>query len=81
MTAVPVYRMARHPGPESELTMTARCMDGGCAWESAPTPRPTAGAAGCVAHSAATGHGTFAVRLEYIALVTAGAAGSEEGSG
>ncbi|MFJ5708512.1 hypothetical protein [Streptomyces sp. NPDC093105] len=81
MTVVPVYRMGRHPGPESELTMTARCMDGGCVWESEPTPQPVDGVAGCVTHTAATGHRTFAVCLEYIALVTTGAAGDEEGSG
>ncbi|MFG2902709.1 hypothetical protein ACGFZH_37230 [Streptomyces zaomyceticus] len=75
-----VYRMGRHPGPESEVTMTARCMDGGCAWESEPTPRPWSGAAGFASHTATTGHTTFAVRLEYIALVTTGAA-SEEGGG
>ncbi|MFB7353028.1 hypothetical protein [Streptomyces gardneri] len=80
MTVTPVCRMVRHAGPESELTMTARCMDGGCTWESAPTPQPGTGAVGCAAHTAATGHATFAVRLEYIALVTTEAAG-EEGSG
>ncbi len=81
MSVVPAYRMGPHPGPESEVTMTARCMDGGCVWEAAPTPRPVDGAAGCAAHTAATGHGVFAVRLEYIALVTSGAAGGGEGSG
>ncbi|MFI6422578.1 hypothetical protein ACIBG6_34925 [Streptomyces sp. NPDC050842] len=80
VTAPPVYRLGRHPGPESELTMTARCMNGGCPWESEPTPRPGTGAVGCESHTAATGHTTFGVRLEYIALVTTEAAG-EEGSG
>ncbi|WP_329619935.1 hypothetical protein OG357_04810 [Streptomyces sp. NBC_01255] len=78
--APPVYRMGRYPGQESELTMTARCMDGGCAWESEPTPQPGTRAVGCESHTAATGHITFAVRLEYIALVTTEAAGGE-GSG
>ncbi|MGW6390438.1 hypothetical protein ACWFR1_08005 [Streptomyces sp. NPDC055103] len=77
VTAVTIYRMDRHPGPESELTMTARCMDGGCAWESEPTSPPGSGAGGCESHTAATGHTTFAVRLEYIALVTTEAAGGE----
>ncbi|MEU3424150.1 hypothetical protein [Streptomyces gardneri] len=81
MTVVPVYRMVRHGGPESELTMTAHCMDGGCLWESEPTPQPgTGGAVGCEAHTAATGHTTFAVCLEFIALVTTEAMGGE-GSG
>ncbi|MDV5149647.1 hypothetical protein R1T08_37430 [Streptomyces sp. SBC-4] len=80
VTVVPVYRLGRFPGPESELTMTARCMDGGCTWESEPTPRPGTGAVGCESHTAATGHTTFAVRLEYIAQVTTEAAGGE-GSG
>lgn len=70
VTVTPVYRMARHPGPESELTMTARCMDGGCAWEAEPTAWPGGGVSGCEAHTATTGHATFAVRMEYIALVT-----------
>ncbi|WP_282692596.1 hypothetical protein [Streptomyces sp. CC208A] len=55
--------------------MTARCMDGGCGWESEPTPQPGSGAAGCASHTAATGHTTFAVCLEYIALVTTEAVG------
>ncbi|WP_405859669.1 hypothetical protein OG361_33905 [Streptomyces sp. NBC_00090] len=80
VTTVPVYRMGRYPGPESELTLSARCMDGGCPWESEPTPQPGTGAVGCESHTAATGHTTFAVRLEYIALVTTEAA-REEGSG
>lgn len=69
-SVTPVYRMVRHPGPECELTMTARCMDGGCAWESEPTPALGTGPLGCEAHTAGTGHATFAVRVEYIALVT-----------
>ncbi|MEU3605606.1 hypothetical protein AB0E83_09120 [Streptomyces sp. NPDC035033] len=80
VTAVPVYRVAPHPGPESEVTVTARCMDGGCGWESEPVPRPETGAADCAAHTAATGHAVFAVLVEYVALVTA-TFGGEEGSG
>ncbi|NML50911.1 hypothetical protein HHL19_20615 [Streptomyces sp. R302] len=69
MSTLPVYPLRPHPGPESEVTVTACCMDGGCAWESEPVP--ASAATGCEAHAAATGHRTFAVCLEYIALVTA----------
>ncbi|MFE2010520.1 hypothetical protein [Streptomyces sp. NPDC059491] len=79
MTVARVYRMVRHPGPESELTVTSRCLDGGCAWEAEPAPLPGAGVAGCEAHTAATGHTTFAVRLEFVALVTAETAGEAGG--
>lgn len=74
VTVAPVYRMVKHAGPESELTMTARCLDGGCTWEPEPTPGPGTGAVGCAAHTAATGHTTFAVCLEYVAVVTTEAA-------
>ncbi|MEU7071303.1 hypothetical protein AB0B30_22470 [Streptomyces narbonensis] len=47
---------------------------------SEPTPQPGTGAVGCEWHTAATGHAVFAVRLEYIALVTTESVG-EEGSG
>ncbi|NML50280.1 hypothetical protein HHL19_11460 [Streptomyces sp. R302] len=67
--AVPVYRMAKHPGRESEVTLTARCLAGGCVWESEPTP-DDASSVGCESHTATTGHTTFAVTLEYVALVT-----------
>ncbi|MFF6788321.1 hypothetical protein ACFY9C_04525 [Streptomyces filamentosus] len=50
------------------MTVTARCMDGGCTWEAEPAPAERA--VGCESHAAVTGHRTFAVRLEYIALVT-----------
>lgn len=67
--AVPVYRMVKHPGRESEVTMTARCLGGGCAWESEPTPADVP-SGGCEAHTVTTGHTVFAVTLEYVALVT-----------
>ncbi|MGY3340102.1 hypothetical protein ACVW0K_006201 [Streptomyces filamentosus] len=64
----PVHRLRTHPGAECEVTVTARCMDGGCMWEAEPAPAERA--VGCESHAAVTGHRTFAVRLEYIALVT-----------
>ncbi|WP_282693052.1 hypothetical protein [Streptomyces sp. CC208A] len=72
MAVRPAHRMGMHPGPESEATVTARCLDGGgCAWETEPTNQAPAARLACETHTADTGHAVFAVVVEYVALVTA----------
>lgn len=61
------------PHPLGETVGTARCLDGGCAWEAQPTAEPPGVNVECLAHALATGHDTFAVTVEYVALVTGGA--------
>ncbi|MFJ3904848.1 hypothetical protein [Streptomyces sp. NPDC090025] len=63
-----VYRMDRHP--DAEVTMTAQCLAGACTWEAQPTADPVQSTVECEAHTADSGHDTFTVALEYIALVT-----------
>ncbi|MFD9562433.1 hypothetical protein [Streptomyces sp. NPDC059994] len=63
-----VYKVLRHP--DSEVTMTARCMSGsGCRWELAPSPDLEAGAVALMSHTAETGHAIFARCLEDMACV------------
>ncbi|MFK8909937.1 hypothetical protein [Streptomyces sp. YS-3] len=63
-----VYRLLRHP--DSEVTMTARCMSGeGCWWELAATTDLDAAGVEILAHTAATAHGVFTRRVEAMAVV------------
>ncbi|MEV6552867.1 hypothetical protein AB0M57_29790 [Streptomyces sp. NPDC051597] len=63
-----VYRLLRHP--DSEVTMTARCMSGeGCWWELAATTDLDAAGVEILAHTAATGHGIFTRGVEDMAAV------------
>ncbi|MFI1100963.1 hypothetical protein [Streptomyces melanogenes] len=63
-----VYKVLRHP--DSEVTMTARCMSGGgCRWELVPTPDLGAGAVALMSHTAETGHAIFARCVEDMACV------------
>ncbi|MFD9487786.1 hypothetical protein ACFWBX_28215 [Streptomyces sp. NPDC059991] len=63
-----VYKVLRHP--DSEVTMTARCMSGsGCRWELAPSPDLEAGSVALMSHTAETGHAIFARCLEDMACV------------
>lgn len=70
--AGPVLRLGVHPGPESEVTTSAWCLDGGCTWEAVPTGRVPEARRACEGHTARTGHAVFAVRVEYVALVARG---------
>ncbi|MFE2561021.1 hypothetical protein ACFXGT_34415 [Streptomyces sp. NPDC059352] len=58
------------PHPQGEAAVTAYCMDGDCIWETQPTPEPPGVNVECLAHAVAAGHDTFAVTVEYVALVT-----------
>ncbi|MFJ8658767.1 hypothetical protein [Streptomyces sp. NPDC093795] len=58
------------PHPQGEVVATASCLDGECTWETQPTPEPAGVNAECLAHAVAAGHDTFAVTVEYVALVT-----------
>ncbi|MFG3349241.1 hypothetical protein ACGF1Z_29810 [Streptomyces sp. NPDC048018] len=60
--------MDKHPS--AEVTMTARCLDGECTWETQPTTEPASATVACESHTADTGHDVFTVALEYVALVT-----------
>ncbi|WP_282696280.1 hypothetical protein [Streptomyces sp. CC208A] len=72
MTALPDVAVAHRigPHPQGETTVTASCLDGACVWETRPTADPQAANVACLAHAVATGHGTFAVTVEYVALVS-----------
>ncbi|MER6097043.1 hypothetical protein ABT154_14520 [Streptomyces sp. NPDC001728] len=75
MTAAPVDVPVTHrigPHPQGEAAATASCLDGACTWETQPTPAPPGVNGACLAHAVATGHDTFAVTVEYVALVTGG---------
>ncbi|MEF9883076.1 hypothetical protein [Streptomyces sp. P9-A4] len=75
MTAAPVdVPVTRRigPHPQGEVVATAYCLDGGCTWETQPTPAPPGVNVECLAHAVAIGHDTFAVTVEYVALVTDG---------
>ncbi|MET9954555.1 hypothetical protein ABZ135_23845 [Streptomyces sp. NPDC006339] len=63
-----MYSLDKHP--DSEVTMTVRCMDGGCTWEPLPTTEPASAHVESELHTAETGHAVFTVSVEYIGLVT-----------
>ncbi|MFI6417789.1 hypothetical protein ACIBG6_10355 [Streptomyces sp. NPDC050842] len=74
MTA-PVDVLVTHrigPRPQGETVATAYRMDGECIWETQLTAEPPGVNAECLAHTITTGHDTFAVTVEYVALVTDG---------
>ncbi|MFF4171031.1 hypothetical protein [Streptomyces sp. NPDC001744] len=74
--APPTRRIGPHP--RGETVATAHCLDGGCGWGTPPTAVPPGVNVECLAHATATGHDTFAVTVEYVALVTdAGGAGRD----
>ncbi|MFE9569214.1 hypothetical protein ACFYMW_12050 [Streptomyces sp. NPDC006692] len=65
-----MYRVQRHP--DSEVTLTARCMSGegaGCRWELDATTDLEAGGVAMMSHTADTGHAIFARTLEDMACV------------
>ncbi|WP_405853698.1 hypothetical protein OG361_14510 [Streptomyces sp. NBC_00090] len=60
------------PHPQGETVATAHCLDGGCGWETPPSAQPPGVNVECLAHTVETGHDTFAVTVECVALVTDG---------
>ncbi|MFC8583164.1 hypothetical protein ACFUGD_01100 [Streptomyces sp. NPDC057217] len=61
------HRIGRHP--DSEVTVTARCLNPDCAWEVSPTADLAQADVDCMAHKGLTGHAIFARTFEDIAVV------------
>ncbi|MER6100287.1 hypothetical protein ABT154_31425 [Streptomyces sp. NPDC001728] len=61
------HRITRHP--DSEVTVTARCLNPDCTWEVEPTADVAKADVDCMVHKGATGHGIFARRYEDVAVV------------
>ncbi|GAA0377027.1 hypothetical protein GCM10010319_64490 [Streptomyces blastmyceticus] len=55
--------------PRGEITVSARCLDGGCLWTLAATADLKAADLAMMAHTGRTGHPTFARTFEDVALV------------
>ncbi|MGP9017155.1 DUF7848 domain-containing protein [Streptomyces sp. BR1] len=55
--------------PRGEVTVSARCLDGGCTWTLDATPDLKAADLAMMSHTGRTGHPTFARRYEDVALV------------
>ncbi|MCC2278983.1 hypothetical protein LKL35_26660 [Streptomyces sp. ET3-23] len=55
--------------PRGEITVTARCLDGGCTWTLAPTADLKAADMAMMTHTGLKGHPTFARTFEDVALV------------
>lgn len=61
------HKVATHP--QSEVTVTARCMSVGCSWTLAPTANLKAADEAMMTHTGLHGHPTFARTFEDVALV------------
>lgn len=72
MTARAVIRHVQHSigtHPRGEVSVSARCLDGGCGWTLAATANLKAADVAMMSHTGRTGHPTFARTFEDVALV------------
>ncbi|WP_073757536.1 DUF7848 domain-containing protein [Streptomyces sp. CB02923] len=72
MSTRSVIRAVQHAigtHPRSDVTVSARCLAGGCLWTLAVTADLKAADLAAMAHTGRTGHPTFARTFEDVALV------------
>ncbi|MFH8344656.1 hypothetical protein [Streptomyces sp. NPDC018045] len=72
MSTRSVIRAVKHAigtHPQSEVTVTAQCLSGGCSWTLAATTDLKAADLAMMAHTGRAGHPTFARTYEDVALV------------
>lgn len=72
MSARSVIRAVRHTigtHPQSEISLTAHCLSGGCGWTLAATADLKAADLAMMTHTGRTGHPAFARTYEDVALV------------
>ncbi|WP_051738508.1 hypothetical protein [Streptomyces rimosus] len=72
MTPRSVIRAVKHTigtHPQSEITVSACCLTGGCSWTLTPTADLRAAGLAAMAHTGRTGHPTFARTFQDVALV------------